>query len=80
MFDSEIFFNVNESLLHTLLYSELQDLSVAFFSLARDILACWFESELPWSFESRLRLEAVVRSSIVAFDYLKMGDFVVFLE
>jgi len=71
---------VDESLLHALLDSELQDLSVACLSVALDILASWLDAELPWAFDPSLLLEAVVRSSIVAFDYFKMGAFAMLLK
>jgi len=71
---------VDESLLHALLDSELQDLVVACLSVALDILPSWLDAELPWAFYPCLLLEAVVRCSIVAFDFFEMGAFAVLLE
>ena len=51
---------MDESLLHTLLDSELQDLSVACLSVALDILTSWLDAELPWAFYPRVLFEAVV--------------------
>jgi len=51
---------MDESLLHALLDSELQDLSVACLSVALDILASWLDAELPWAFDPSLLLETVV--------------------
>lgn len=69
---------MNESLLHTLLDPELQDLFVALRSFALNILTGRFDPELPRTFDSRLGLETIVRRSVVASDYFKMCSFVVF--
>ncbi len=59
-------------------YPELQDLLVAFFSLALDILACWFDSEFPRALQPCVLFETVVGCSIVAFYDFEVGDLVVF--
>jgi len=75
----EVLFDADKSLFNALLRPELQDLLVAFLSVALDILASWLDAELPWAFDAGVLLHAVVGRAIVAFDDLKMGAFTVFL-
>lgn len=56
LLDLDVLLNVNETLFHAFLWSELQDLLVAVCSLALDILASWLESEFPRTFYSCLVL------------------------
>lgn len=50
LLELEILFDVDESLLHAFLDSELQDLRVAFLSLSLDILASRLDAKLPRPF------------------------------
>jgi len=50
LLETEILLDRDQSFGDTVFDPELQDLLVAFFSLALDILACWFDPEFPWAF------------------------------
>jgi len=78
LLESDIVLDRDESFGDTVFDAELQDLLVAFFSFALDILASWFDSEFPRALQACFLFETVVGCSIVAFDFFEVGDFVVF--
>jgi hypothetical protein len=78
LLESDIVLDRDESFGDTVFDAELQDLLVAFFSFALDILASWFDSEFPRALQPCVLFETVVGCSIVAFDFFEVGDFVVF--
>jgi len=60
LLELEILLDMYKSFFHALLDPELQDRCVALCSFHLDILASWFDSELPWSFEARFFFETIV--------------------
>ena len=71
---------MDESLIHTLLWSQLEYLEVPVLGFAFSIPSSWFESKLPGSFDPGFFLEAIVTRSIVALDYLEMCPRAMFFE
>jgi len=80
LLDLEILFNGDESFIHTLLCSELEDLLVTVSSGALNILPCWLEAELPRTFQSCGFFKTVVTSSIVDTYGFEMGLWIMLLE
>ena len=76
----EILFNVDESLLHTLLWSQLEDLEISRFGVALNIFPSRLDSELPGSFDPGVLFKTVVTRSVVALDRGEMSPSVMFLE
>ncbi len=56
LLDLEILLNVDESLLNTLLWSQLEYLLVSLLCLTLNILSSWLDSKLPGSFDPGLFL------------------------
>ena len=80
LLELEILFDVDKSLFHAFLDSELHDLFVACRSVALDILTSWLDAELPRPFYSRFLFKAVVGRPIVSLDKFEVSAPIMFLE
>jgi len=63
---------MDEAFFDAFLYSDLEDLCIAFFGFAFDVLASRFDAEFPWSFDACIFFKTVVASAVVTSDNFKV--------
>lgn len=80
LLELEVVLYVNKALGDTFLDPDLEYLLVPSLRVPLYILSAGLESKLKGSLHSRLRLETIIRRSIIKFHNLKMTSFVVFFQ
>ena len=76
----EVFFDVNKSLIHTLLWPNLENAGIAFSRLSPDVLSGWLHSEFPWALEAGVFFKTVVGRPVISLHRFKVSTTVVFLQ